>query len=204
MPKRKRIKTVIRRVSLLFFILVLLIATLLGGCRAFRAGEEFLYPRKYSTAVQYWAKEYDVDPLLIYAFIRTESGFDPQAESNVGARGLMQITDETFQWIKSKIAADEDLSFEDLYKADVNIRFGAYYVAQCLARYDGDVSTAAAAYHSGWGTVDRLLTTEGYSTDGKTLCVFPYTQMQNYVVKIQRHYEKYQNLYQTDGLETTF
>ena len=204
MPKRKRIKTVIRRVCLLLFTIVLLVTTLLGGCRAFRVGEEYLYPRKYSTTVQYWAKEYDIDPLLIYAFIRTESGFDPQAESNVGARGLMQITDETFQWIKSKIAADEDLSFEDLYKADVNIRFGAYYVAQCLARYNGDVSTAAAAYHSGWGTVDRLLTTEGYSTDGKTLSVFPYTQMQNYVVKIRRNYEKYQNLYQTDGLETTF
>lgn len=195
MAKRKRTKIVFRRVCLLLCLLIALPAAVFGGCKAFRAGEEYLYPRKYSIAVQYWANEYDLDPLLVYAFIRTESGFDPQAESNVGARGLMQITDETFQWIKSKIAADEDLSFDDLYSADVNIRFGAYYVAQCLARYNGDVATAAAAYHSGWGTVDRLVSNEDYSNDGKTLNVFPYTQMQNYVIKIQRHYEKYQELY---------
>ena len=38
-----------------------------------------------------------------------------------------------------------------------------------MERYNGDVATAAAAYHSGWGTVDALLQMEEHSADGETL-----------------------------------
>ncbi len=51
--------------------------------------------------------KYNIDPMILYAFIRTESNFNPNAESNVGARGLMQITEITFDWIKMKIAPNE-------------------------------------------------------------------------------------------------
>ncbi len=117
-------------------------------------------PRKYSRQVEQWAAEYELDPLLVYAFIRTESGFDPAATSSVEARGLMQMTEETFIWLRSKIAPDEDLTFDELYDPDVSIRFGCYYIHLCMERYGGDVATAAAAYHSGWGTVDNLLRME--------------------------------------------
>lgn len=155
------------------------------------------YPLKYTEYVDGAAAANGVDPLLIYAVIRTESGFDPSAESNVGARGLMQITEVTFDWIKSKIAPGEDLTFDDLYDPAVNIRFGVYYISACLERYHGDVSTAAAAYHSGWGTVDALLQKEEHSADGITLQGFPYNQMHHYVEKITVCYAVYQNLYGT-------
>ncbi|WP_418666172.1 lytic transglycosylase domain-containing protein [Allofournierella sp.] len=155
------------------------------------------YPQKYSEAVDRYAAENGLDPLLVYTVIRTESGFDAAARSGVGARGLMQITEETFSWIKSKLAPAEELTFDDLYDPAVNIRFGAYYFAACMARYQNDVSTAAAAYRSGWGTVDKLLANEAYSADGKVLHTFPYEQMGLYVRKINRNYQKYQTLYQT-------
>jgi soluble lytic murein transglycosylase len=153
------------------------------------------YPCKYADLVEQWAEEYDLDPLLVYAFIRTESGFSAKAESDVGARGLMQITEETFLWLKSKIAPDEELHFSDLYDASVNIRFGAYYLRACLDHYSGDIATAAAAYHSGWGTVNTLLAQDAYSDDGATLKAFPYAQMNHYVNKITRTYKRYQELY---------
>ena len=115
-----------------------------------RAGQQ-LYPRRFDSVVETYAAEYQMDPLLIYTFIRTESSFDPRAESDVGARGLMQMTEETFEWIKSKLAPGEELTFDDLYDPDCAVRFGAYYLRLCLDRYGGDVATAAAAYHSGWG-----------------------------------------------------
>ena len=159
-----------------------------------RVGQQ-LYPRRFDSVVETYAAEYQMDPLLIYTFIRTESSFDPRAESDVGARGLMQMTEETFEWIKSKLAPDEELTFDDLYDPDCAVRFGAYYLRLCLDRYGGDVATAAAAYHSGWGTVDGLLAHEDYTGDGKTLPSFPYSRMNHYVEKILRCYQRYTELY---------
>ncbi len=153
------------------------------------------YPTQYTQQVLQWAGEYDVDPYLVYAFIRTESGFDEKAESSMGARGLMQMTNDTFDWVKSKIAPDEALVFDDLYDPDVAVRFGTYYLHRCLERYEGDILTAAAAYHSGWGTVDGLLEEAEYSKDGVKLDSFPYPQMRHYVNKIDGSYEEYQALY---------
>ncbi len=180
-------------VAVLVLFALLVIASL--GIKVYQKIIDLSYPLEYTEIVEFWAEEYEVDPLLIYSFIRTESSFDPDAQSNVDARGLMQITSDTFDWIKSKIAADEDLTFEDMYDPEVNIRFGVYYISRCLARYDGDIATAAAAYHSGWGTVDGLLEQDKYSENGIILDVFPYAQMKHYVSKIAACYEKYIELY---------
>ena len=94
--------------------------------------ERQFYPRKYQALVEQWAQFYQLDPLLVYSFIRTESGFDPDATSTVEARGLMQMTEETFLWLRSKIAPDEDLTFGDLYDPAVSIRFGCYYLHLCM------------------------------------------------------------------------
>lgn len=157
--------------------------------------EQWEYPRKYSDLVEYYAGKYDLDERMLYSIIRTESNFDPQAQSNVDARGLMQITGITFEWIKSKIAPSEELTFDDLYDPETNIRFGTYYFSYCLQRYGNDLATAAAAYHSGWGTVDSLLSDSQYSQDGVTLDSFPYTQMQRYVYKVTSAYERYCEIY---------
>ena len=153
------------------------------------------YPCRYADTVTRYAELYDIDPLVLYAFIRTESNFNPNAQSDAGARGLMQITEVTFDWIKLKIAPSEDLTFDDLYDPETNIRFGTYFVSYCLLRYQQDLATAAAAYHSGWGTVDNLLRMEEHSTDGQTLKGFPYNQMHHYVNKITACYQTYQRLY---------
>lgn len=160
--------------------------------------ENALYPRKYSEYVTYYAEKYEMDPLLVYAIIRTESGFDPSAHSNADAVGLMQITETAFHWLHAKLAPAEDLSFESLYDPETNIRFGCYYWACCLERYDQDISTAAASYFSGWTTVDTLLQDSAYSSDGVTLHTFPYDGMEQYVHKILKNYEAYQKLYAED------
>ena len=176
-------------------VLALLVLALLALPPVRNRVEQALYPRKYNALVTRWAAEYELDPLLVDAFIRTESGFDPDATSSVEARGLMQMTEETFLWLRSKIATAEDVSFGDLYDPAVSLRFGCYYLHLCMERYNGDVATAAAAYHSGWGTVDALLQKEEHSTDGVTLQGFPYNQMRHYVEKITACYATYQNLY---------
>ena len=85
-------KKFLKTLVLLFLLCVVLLA--LPPVR--RQVEQRLYPRKYNDLVEQYAAEYDLDPLLVYSFIRTESGFDPGATSSVDARGLMQMTEETF------------------------------------------------------------------------------------------------------------
>ena len=193
-PARRRRRRKQRRLRAAAFCLIFVLA-LLAAPTLWHKAEQLLYPRKYEALVDSWAQTYDLDPLLVDAFIRTESGFDPGATSSVEARGLMQMTEEPFIWLRSKIAADEDLTFGDLYDPEVSIRFGCYYLHLCMERYQGDIATAAAAYHSGWGTVDALLRMEEHSADGLTLQGFPYNQMNHYVNKITACYDAYQRIY---------
>ena len=136
---RRRKKMRSRRLFLLGMALILLFVLVpnLWG-----RAERLLYPRKYEALVERWADTYDLDPLLVDAFIRTESGFDPQATSTVDARGLMQMTEETFIWLRSKIAPDEGLLFANLYDPETSIRFGCYYLHLCMERYNGECSFA--------------------------------------------------------------
>lgn len=193
MAKKGKVRKIAQRV------LGGLLVVLMIGVALFAAFQDKIehweYPMEYPEYVTYYADKYGIDPLMLYAFIRTESNFNPMAESDAGARGLMQITEVTFDWIKSKIAPTEDLTFEDLYDPETNIRFGSYFVSYCLLRYQDDLATAAAAYHSGLGTVDDLLAQSDYSKDGKTLDHYPYPQMRLYVKKITNSYQRYQEIY---------
>ena len=136
MPKAKK-----RKRSILAPILALLLVLALAGTLLFSTFrdkiEHWEYPQRFTEYVEYYAGKYGIDPMILYAFIRTESNFDPNADSDAGARGLMQITEVTFDWIKMKIAPKESLTFDDLYDPETNIRFGSYFVSYCLDRYSG-------------------------------------------------------------------
>lgn len=184
-----------RRFGCVLVMAAVLLALGIAAFMALRPGiDEWRYPQRYQEYVVYYADKYELDPNILYAFIRTESNFDPNALSDMGARGLMQITEETFDWIKLKIAPTESVTFDDLYDPELNIRFGSYFVAYCLLRY-GDLATSAAAYHNGVGAVDKLLADARYSSDGQTLDEFPYPQMRQYVRKILNNYAQYTELY---------
>jgi soluble lytic murein transglycosylase len=185
--KRKRIGYTLAAALLLVLLLPVLLQ---------KPIQKIFYPIRYEQQVRQWSAEYSLDPLLVYAVIRTESSFRPGAESSAGARGLMQMTEDTFHWLKSQIAPDETLTFGDLFEPNTAIRFGAYYLSISLQRYGGDFKTAAAAYHSGWGTVNRLLSDLQYTNDGLVLTQFPYDQMNHYVNKVQKSYNIYRELYQ--------
>lgn len=100
--------------------------------------------RSYDTIAEDAAKQNGVDPTVIKAMIRQESGFNPTAQSSKGAMGLMQLMPQT--------AAE--LGVKDPMDPEQNIRAGTKYFAQLMKRYKGDTSKALAAYNAGMGNVD--------------------------------------------------
>lgn len=154
------------------------------------AEAKYLYPVKYKAEVFGYADRYGLPRALVFAVIKTESGFNPSARSAAGAAGLMQITEETGRFIAEKLGA---VSY-DLFEPETNVAFGCFYIKYLLTRFE-KTDTALAAYNAGEGNVALWLADERYSKDGKSLAYVPFPETRAYLRKIWKSFEKYKKLY---------
>ena len=178
--------------------IVLLLALLAAAVWGLRAGYtrymRSAYPVEYEEYVEAYAAEYGLPPSLLYAVIRTESDFNPEAVSSAGAVGLMQLTEDTFSWAQYRCGVEEELPPEQRFDPETSIHYGSYVLALLEEMY-GVRETALAAYNAGMGNVNRWLTDEAYSDDGRTLKEIPYPETRHYVEKVLKAQEMYQRLY---------
>lgn len=156
---------------------------------------KLVFPMKYKTQVFQSAKRHGVDPLLIFSIIKAESKFDPNAISNRGAKGLMQIMDKTGEWGATELGR-LDFERDQLFDPAVNIEIGSWYVAKLQKQYDGNVSTLLAAYNAGTGNVYKWRNNKKYSLDGVTLDYIPFGETRNYIEKVNRYLKIYRYLYE--------
>ncbi len=101
--------------------------------------------RQTEALVRRAAREAHVEPALLLAVARVESGFDPRATSRAGAAGVMQLMPATAQ----------ALGVENSYDPGQNVRGGATYLRELLDRFGGNTAAAVAAYNAGPGAVQR-------------------------------------------------
>ena len=170
--------------------LIIAIILLFGGKYIIK---RYIYPYKYSEIVNEFSYKYNLDPFLVLAVIKTESNFNKEAESNKGAKGLMQIMDSTGEWIASKVGVD-DFNPNMLYEAEVNVEFGCWYLNNLLNEFD-DLSLALAAYNGGSGNVTKWLNDPEYSNDGESLTYIPFKETKKYVDRVSTRYNIYKFLY---------
>ncbi|AIG26217.1 membrane-bound lytic murein transglycosylase D precursor [Brevibacillus laterosporus LMG 15441] len=91
------------------------------------------------------SKRFGVNSSLVREVVRAESNFNPTATSHAGAKGLMQLMDDTAR----------SVGVRNSYDPDQNLMGGTKYLSKLLDRYDGNVKVALAAYNAGSGRVRR-------------------------------------------------
>ena len=132
-----------------------------------------------------------LDPALVYAVMKAESGFNEEAESPAGALGLMQLMPATAEFICRKHGVPFEL--ERLKEGEYNTRLGCLYLKYLGERFEEE--TMIAAYNAGEGTVSRWLENAEFSEDGRTLKRIPYPETAAYVKKVGNLRKKYRIFY---------
>ncbi len=155
-----------RRIGSLFAGLGILLASAQSGANG--AGSPAnATTRVYERAevrklIQQVSTEHGLDPKLIDALVRVESGYNPNAVSRKGAMGLMQLMPATAK----------RLNVDDPFNPADNIRGGVREFSRLVSRYSGNLKLALAAYNAGEGAVARY---RG---------VPPYAETRSYISKI--------------------
>lgn len=153
-----------------------------------------VYPTKYNQAVSSGSIENGLPESLIYAVIKAESNFDPNAQSTKNAIGLMQIMEPTAQWVCEKTGTKFPGS-DMLKEPEQNIQIGCYYLSYLLKLYDGNQKCALAAYNAGYANVNAWLSDSAYSKNGTDLDVIPFPETEQYVNRVLTNQRIYQFLY---------
>jgi soluble lytic murein transglycosylase len=152
---------------------------------------ELFYPLRRFEILKRQSARTGMDPYLIAALIRQESGFNERARSPVGAVGLMQLMPRTARTLAR-------VSTRQLYNPATNVKLGVKFFRRLLARFDNDAELALAAYNAGPEKVDEWK--RRYPTDNRVLFLdlIPYRETRNYVALIARNYFWYRSLYGED------
>ena len=128
----------------------------------------------YDSYIRASAARHGVDPALMKAMMHTESAFNPNARSPVGAQGLMQLMPATAR----------RFSVNNPWNPAENIEGSAKYIAWLMRRFNGNVEHAVAGYNAGEGNVDKY--------GG----IPPFKETRNYVKSVM---SRYHTLYKNDA-----
>jgi soluble lytic murein transglycosylase-like protein len=132
-----------------------------SACPAAWAEEDLPEATPFREAIAEAARAADLNPWLVAAVVQTESAFDPNAVSRVGAAGLMQLMPSA--------AADREVG--DVLDPVENLRGGTAHLRLMLDRFES-LTLALAAYNAGAATVERYAGMP------------PYAETRNYVRKV--------------------
>ena len=125
---------------------------------------------RYDLLISEFCQKYQVDFALIKAMIRAESGFNPNAVSRKGAKGLMQLMPQTAL----------RMNVLNIHNPKENIEGGVRYFKYLLSLFDNDLRLSLAAYNAGENLVAELRT------------IPPYRETVDYIRRVLNYYQSYQ------------
>jgi len=155
------------------------------------------YPEPYRQVVEEAAQEFGLDPSLVYAIMREESRYDPEAISRAYAQGLMQIIPSTRDWIVEQLKIEIDPI--EIFDPGMNIRLGAWYLYHLLDYFEGDLDYAVAGYNGGPGNVNKWKENPLVQEKADFFRWIGLSETREYVPKVLLSYEVYRWLEQVEG-----
>ncbi len=161
-----------------------------------QAVREITLPLKHDDIIRQQAADKGLDPALIAAVIYEESRFRDQT-SHAGARGLMQITPDTADFIADH-SGGYRFKQSDLATAQINISYGSYYLRYLIDHYGGSETLAVAAYNAGLGNVDRWVAKAGGASAFKSAEHIPFPETRAYVENVLERRGEYRDNYADD------
>jgi len=178
---------------LTFFIIILFILVLYKTFNVEERILKYLYPIKYEEYVYKYSNELQIDPMLTFAIIKTESDFEEKVISKSGAIGLMQLMDSTAEEQARKL--DIQYNKEMLFNSEMNLKIGLNYFNTLLDYYEQNYILAFTAYNAGLGNVQKWINEGIIKEDGSDIENIPFKETNMYVRKIIKNYDMYKKLY---------
>ncbi|TAL25559.1 MAG: tetratricopeptide repeat protein, partial [Nitrospirae bacterium] len=149
------------------------------------AAHNILYPPAHWAAVTELSADCGVDPFIVLSIMREESRFDPEARSQAGALGLMQLMPQTAGVMNRDIK-----SREQLCDIKTNISLGARYIGSLMKEFNS-LPLALAAYNAGEDTVKKWQKAGSYKSVDEFIEDIPYDETKNYVKRVLTTYFEY-------------
>ncbi|HLA50463.1 MAG TPA: transglycosylase SLT domain-containing protein [Thermodesulfovibrionia bacterium] len=147
------------------------------------------YPLGFWNIVKQASEREGMDPYIIVALIREESRFDPDALSQAGAIGLMQLMPFTAHEFKKELKI-EVKNDSEIYNVKKNISIGTHYFSQLVKEF-GILPLAIASYNAGEGTIRKWMLSSKHKDIEEFIEDIPYQETRNYVKRVMRSYWQY-------------
>lgn len=157
------------------------------------------YPAPYREQILRAVKGRDVDPRLMLAIMRQESGFKPGAKSPAGARGLMQFTPDVAAKYAPRVNLGR-LTEDDLHRPEVSILLAGAYLDELAKMFPGLPEAVAASYNGGEDNVARWVRRAAHDDRGVFTSEIGFTESKDYAMKVAANLRAYTELY-TDDLK---
>lgn len=151
------------------------------------------YPEVWWPEVQTATSGYSWDGRLFHGLVREESNFNQAIKSHAGACGLSQLMPTTASGVAKRMGLS--FSSSDIWKPEINLKIGAYYLNGLHARYHGDSALTLAAYNAGEGNVDKWLALTPDAPLDEIVEAIPFRETRMYVKRVSSSWQTYRVIY---------
>lgn len=163
---------------------------------------KLVYPANFEDLIVNYSNQYEINPGVMFALIRSESFFNPSITSSAGAIGLTQLMEFTAGDVARKLKIKD----YDLNNPETNIQFGTYYLTELIHRCNESLLMAFFSYNAGISRVRRWQQTSLIEFGKKTnmpgdlfLETIPFTETREYGRKLVSASIMYNLLYNFDN-----